>query len=81
MYISESNGDTSLESVNIVKPTEALNLAYSVQEHDASPKPLSRCKEKRINRCAPVRRPLTDHINRYHLMYIVLEILVKFLSY
>ncbi|KAK6637103.1 hypothetical protein RUM43_010777 [Polyplax serrata] len=60
----ESNGDTTEEAICIPKTSDTLNLATCGQEHDASPKPMSRSKDKRINRCVPVRQPLTDHINR-----------------
>jgi hypothetical protein len=48
-----------------MKTSESLNISSSFPvEHDASPKPLSRAKEKRVNRCVTVRQPLTEHVNR-----------------
>lgn len=53
------------EALCEVKPPDTLNVTTCIQgEHDASPKPLSRSKEKRGNRSVPIRQPLTDHINR-----------------
>nr|CAD7424397.1 unnamed protein product [Timema monikensis] len=49
------------------KTSESLNIGCSFPtgtEHDASPKPLSRAKEKRTSRCVTVRQPLTEHVNR-----------------
>jgi hypothetical protein len=48
-----------------MKNSESLNISGNFPaEHDASPKPLSRAKEKRVNRCVAVRQPLTEHVNR-----------------
>nr|CAD7438175.1 unnamed protein product [Timema bartmani] len=50
-----------------MKTSESLNIGCSFPtgtEHDASPKPLSRAKEKRTTRCVTVRQPLTEHVNR-----------------
>ncbi|XP_063244452.1 PRKC apoptosis WT1 regulator protein-like isoform X2 [Bacillus rossius redtenbacheri] len=49
-----------------MKTSESLNLSgsFPVTEHDASPKPLTRAKEKRTTRCVTVRQPLTEHVNR-----------------
>ncbi|XP_046985637.1 PRKC apoptosis WT1 regulator protein-like isoform X2 [Schistocerca americana] len=51
------------------KTADSLNVSGSFPaDHDASPKPLSRAKEKRINRCVPVRQPITEHVNRANHM-------------
>jgi hypothetical protein len=53
-----------------MKTSESLNISGSFPaEHDASPKPLSRAKEKRVNRCVTVRQPLTEHVNRLVVTY------------
>ncbi|PSN56583.1 hypothetical protein C0J52_01551 [Blattella germanica] len=52
-----------------MKTSESLNISGNFPtEHDASPKPLSRAKEKRVNRCVTVRQPLTEHVNRANHM-------------
>ncbi|KAK3926448.1 PRKC apoptosis WT1 regulator protein [Frankliniella fusca] len=53
------------DSLGEMKVSESLNVGgQNCGEHDASPKPLSRTKEKRTNRNVPVRQPLADHLNR-----------------
>ncbi|XP_034233863.1 PRKC apoptosis WT1 regulator protein-like isoform X1 [Thrips palmi] len=53
------------DSLSEMKVSESLNIGGpNCGEHDASPKPLSRTKEKRVNRNVPVRQPLADHLNR-----------------
>lgn len=53
------------DSLGEMKVSESLNAGgQNCGEHDASPKPLSRTKDKRTNRNAPVRQPLADHLNR-----------------
>ncbi|KAE8749421.1 hypothetical protein FOCC_FOCC003935 [Frankliniella occidentalis] len=53
------------DSLGEMKVSESLNIGgQNCGEHDASPKPLSRTKEKRTNRNVPVRQPLADHLNR-----------------
>lgn len=53
------------DSFSEMKVSESLNIGGpNCGEHDASPKPLSRIKEKRVNRNVPVRQPLADHLNR-----------------
>lgn len=48
-----------------MKTSESLNISSNFPaEHDASPKPLSRAKEKRVNRCVTVRQPLTEQVSR-----------------
>lgn len=69
-FFLESNGDTTEEAICVAKTADTLNLTSCGQEHDASPKPLSRSKDKRVNRCVPVRQPLTDHINRSESLVI-----------
>nr|CAD7193715.1 unnamed protein product [Timema douglasi] len=54
-----------------MKTSESLNIGCSFPtgtEHDASPKPLSRAKEKRTTRCVTVRQPLTEHVNRAYFL-------------
>ncbi|KAJ1520879.1 hypothetical protein ONE63_003963 [Megalurothrips usitatus] len=53
------------DSLGEMRVSESLNAGgQNCGEHDASPKPLSRTKEKRANRNVPVRQPLADHLNR-----------------
>jgi len=55
-----------------MKNSESLNISGNFPgEHDASPKPLSRAKEKRVNRCVTVRQPLTEHVNRLVVIWNV----------
>lgn len=61
MVVSEPTQDVD-DACCEVKQSE--NASNPQADHDASPKPLGRCKEKRGSRCAPVRQPLADHINR-----------------
>lgn len=55
-----------------MKNSESLNISGNFPaEHDASPKPISRAKEKRVNRCVTVRQPLTEHVNRLVVIWNV----------
>lgn len=64
-----AGGDADDNGPNEVKQSESLNIGSNFPaEHDASPKPLSRAKEKRVNRCVSVRQPLSEHISRANHM-------------
>lgn len=67
--IDPGGGDFDDGGGGEMKNSESLNISGNFPaEHDASPKPLSRAKEKRVNRCVTVRQPLTEHVNRANHM-------------
>ncbi|XP_069702298.1 PRKC apoptosis WT1 regulator protein-like isoform X3 [Periplaneta americana] len=67
--IDPGGGDMDDGGGGEMKTSESLNISGNFPaEHDASPKPLSRAKEKRVNRCVTVRQPLTEHVNRANHM-------------
>ncbi|XP_066999181.1 PRKC apoptosis WT1 regulator protein isoform X4 [Anabrus simplex] len=63
--LDPGGGDLDDIGSSEVKTSESLSFPA---EHDASPKPLSRAKEKRVNRCVTVRQPLTEHVSRTNHM-------------
>ncbi|KAK7792331.1 hypothetical protein R5R35_013821 [Gryllus longicercus] len=67
--LDPGGGDADDTGSSEIKQSESLNISSNFPaEHDASPKPLSRAKEKRVNRCVSVRQPLSDHISRTNHM-------------
>lgn len=50
MFIDPGGGDFDDCVGGDMKSSESLNIGSFPAEHDASPKPLGRAKEKRVNR-------------------------------